>query len=569
MKCQNFQLVIALILALIGFNANVDAQDSAYKISVFFTENLANTQQGYTEEQIIERLVTAISAGSTVYQQNSLEIQPELGFLGELGPGLYNTYQSLDYVRIALMTTGNIEPGFEIVNDMRVPSKSTQNITVVPNGYTTNQGATPKEYSENNLNPNINSNNDLKKNNVILTIDNFTTIWDQDSTVAIFNLWHGLICHNDGWEDHDQSNCNLHNTSAGGLCFTINPDKIDQVEQRAQWRCNAYEEIYLSGLPQQVSFNEGDSETVIFSTNGTTVNTNTTNGLSAIVNGTEINISGNQSGFVEVISTDGTVDTVTVVIEVVVTALQPPTAICQSGLVLELNADGEAVLTSSTLDGGSNDPDGPIASMLVNGEQQIVFNCSQSGTQSVTLEVTDNDGLSSSCSTTIEVVDDTPPSLECVGDFTVQVTQGEDTTFTVDDFILSANDNCAVSSSSASQLNFSDMGTFPVTVTATDPSGNETTCTITVTVEMTTAVVDIDRDERISIFPNPASDWVRVEMDGSLDVTEVVLRDLAGREIKIKRVTASQFNIEEVPKGFFLVEITTETDIFVKKMLKL
>jgi hypothetical protein len=94
-------------------------------------------------------------------------------------------------------------------------------------------------------------------------------------------------------------------------------------------------------------------------------------------------------------------------VSVTVQDLQTPTARCQPATV-SLDANGQASLAASQVDNGSSD--NCQISLSVSPSS---FDCSQVGSQNVTLTVTDQAGNSASCATSVQVVDDIKPSLNC------------------------------------------------------------------------------------------------------------------------------------------------------------
>ena len=88
----------------------------------------------------------------------------------------------------------------------------------------------------------------------------------------------------------------------------------------------------------------------------------------------------------------------------------PPVAVCQD-ITLPLDANGQATLTASQVDGGSYDPDGDPITLSID---KTMFDCSDIGPNTVTLTVTDDKGLSAICTATVTVVDITPPKVKCI-----------------------------------------------------------------------------------------------------------------------------------------------------------
>ena len=105
---------------------------------------------------------------------------------------------------------------------------------------------------------------------------------------------------------------------------------------------------------------------------------------------------------------------------------------------------------------------------------------------------------------TITVADDTSPTLNCFGDFTIQLAAGETTTLDLNEVVAMVSDNCNFTISS-SPLDFSgdNPGTFQIIVEATDDGGNVSDCLVNVTVDQSSSVIDIANDQRISVYPNP------------------------------------------------------------------
>ena len=91
-----------------------------------------------------------------------------------------------------------------------------------------------------------------------------------------------------------------------------------------------------------------------------------------------------------------------------------PIAICKNFSV-QLDATGNASITATDIDNGSNDACG-IASMDLS---RYDFTCADLGTNAVTLTVTDNNGNQSSCPTVVNVTDNLPPTASAGGSATI------------------------------------------------------------------------------------------------------------------------------------------------------
>lgn len=160
---------------------------------------------------------------------------------------------------------------------------------------------------------------------------------------------------------------------------------------------------------------------------------------------------------------------------------QPPVARCKN-ITVNLNADGNVTITPANVDGGSFDPDGTIVNRIVVPDR---FDCSDIGDNTVTLTVTDNEGLSSSCTATVSVRDTLPPVMRC-RNTTIYLDKKGTAILNVSDIDNGSVDNCTAGMYlNASRTTFScaDIGSpVPVVLTGTDASGNKATCTAFVTV---------------------------------------------------------------------------------------
>jgi hypothetical protein len=155
----------------------------------------------------------------------------------------------------------------------------------------------------------------------------------------------------------------------------------------------------------------------------------------------------------------------------------PPVAVCES-VTTNAGANCQVSLVASNFDGGSFDNDGTITSRSINPTGPFARGVTQ-----VILTVTDNNGASSSCTTTVTVVDQTLPTITCPGNVTVTAPAGQ-TNAVVNFGAPTASDNCPGVTSFCSPASGStfDLGTTTVTCTAIDTSANTNTCTFNIIV---------------------------------------------------------------------------------------
>jgi hypothetical protein len=151
-----------------------------------------------------------------------------------------------------------------------------------------------------------------------------------------------------------------------------------------------------------------------------------------------------------------------------------PVALCTNIIV---SADANCMATGS-VDNGSFDPDGGPVTLSQSPPGPYPL-----GTNSVTLTVTDTNGLIATCDATVTVIDTTPPAIDCTPQEIV-VEFSDETGATVT-FNFHAHDNCSgdvpVISVPPSGSRF-PIGTNAVVNTATDASGNSSSCSFRVSV---------------------------------------------------------------------------------------
>ena len=156
-----------------------------------------------------------------------------------------------------------------------------------------------------------------------------------------------------------------------------------------------------------------------------------------------------------------------------------PEAKCKSA-TLSLDANGNATLTAAQIYDGDATADNVTLKI-----DKSNFDCSNLGSNSVTLTVTGENNKTNTCIAIVTVIDEIPPTANCVNPFTIELDANGTASITEANIDNNSTDNCGIENYSLSQSNFTrtDIGLNTIILTITDTSGRKDTCTVQVTVE--------------------------------------------------------------------------------------
>jgi gliding motility-associated-like protein len=155
-----------------------------------------------------------------------------------------------------------------------------------------------------------------------------------------------------------------------------------------------------------------------------------------------------------------------------------PTVITQSHTAY-LNPSGFALITTSDIDNGSSD-NCSIQSLTLS---QVIFNCADTGLNTVALQVTDLNGNISSANAAVTIMDTLMPTVN-TQNTTVYLDAAGQASIVVTDIDNGSTDNCSVQNMVLDITSFdcSNVGPNTVILTVTDVNGNANTATAQVTV---------------------------------------------------------------------------------------
>jgi hypothetical protein len=175
-----------------------------------------------------------------------------------------------------------------------------------------------------------------------------------------------------------------------------------------------------------------------------------------------------------------------------------PIATCQN-VTVQLNGSGTGSATAAAVNNGSTD-NCAIATLTLS---QSAFVCAEVGANTEILTVTDVNGNSSTCSTTITVEDNVAPNAICQN-ITVQLNNTGNGSTTAAAVNNGSTDACGIQSLTLSQTAFvcAEVGANTEVLTVTDVNGNSSTCSTTITVEDNVAPVAICQNITVQLDVN-------------------------------------------------------------------
>jgi len=225
-----------------------------------------------------------------------------------------------------------------------------------------------------------------------------------------------------------------------------------------------------------------------------------------------------------------------------------PTVITQD-ITIQLDVNGLATIQPSTIDNGSTD-DATSQANLIYSLDVSSFDCSNLGTNTVTLTIEDEAGNTASETAVVTVEDVIAPSV-LTQDITISIDANGTATLDPTSLDNGSADNCNITSFTTDITTFdcSMLGSNTVTLTATDASGNSATATALVTVEDDTAPTVNTQDITVELSEAGTASIVAEDIDNgssdncgltlSIDKTDFTTADLGTNTITLTAVDPS------------------------------
>ena len=210
-----------------------------------------------------------------------------------------------------------------------------------------------------------------------------------------------------------------------------------------------------------------------------------------------------------------------------------------------------------------------------------IFDCTDVGANTVTLNVKDQAGSIASCDATVTIEDDENPTMTCPGDEVVNPMTGE-TTYVVPDYFalgsVTGTDNCASALVNTSQSPVAGTilgyGEYTVTCNAEDATGNVGTCTFQLTVEDNSLGIDENNLDlsKIGLYPNPAKNSISITNSQSLNLQKINIYDLSGRLVISERLDSMEsektINVSKLQCALYICVIISDNGQLVRRIVK-
>ncbi|WP_191861099.1 immunoglobulin-like domain-containing protein, partial [Hanstruepera ponticola] len=160
-----------------------------------------------------------------------------------------------------------------------------------------------------------------------------------------------------------------------------------------------------------------------------------------------------------------------------------PNAVCQN-ITIQLNASGNASITASDINNGSNDS----CSSITISASQTAFNCSDLGNNNVTLTVTDAEGNTDTCIAVVTVEDNVNPNTPTLPTITAQCN------VTVPNPTTTDGCNGTITGTTSNPTTYNTQGAYVITWTFDDGNGNSINVNQNVVINDTVDPVAICQD---------------------------------------------------------------------------
>ncbi|MDC7993856.1 M36 family metallopeptidase [Altibacter sp. HG106] len=165
------------------------------------------------------------------------------------------------------------------------------------------------------------------------------------------------------------------------------------------------------------------------------------------------------------------------------------------------------------------------------------------------------------------------PTVTCPSDVIVTVDEGAQ--YTVPDYEADTtfSDNCTATLSQDPAVGaLLDPGVYTVTMTATDDSGNEATCTFELTVDEEFGVADQLLANGIVLYPNPTTATITLQNKSGIELSNATITDVNGRiisAIDLNTIDSEvMIDMNAYSSGVYFITVQSAKATIVKRIVK-
>ena len=108
-------------------------------------------------------------------------------------------------------------------------------------------------------------------------------------------------------------------------------------------------------------------------------------------------------------------------------------------------------------------------------------------------------------------------------------------------------------------------GTVTVTATATDWTGITGTADIAIS-NQTVGIADVSADNKLEVYPNPATDQLRIKMNANL--AQVSIYSVTGQLVKSVNYSGETIDISTIPSGLYIIKVSNNEEIKTATFIK-
>jgi len=83
---------------------------------------------------------------------------------------------------------------------------------------------------------------------------------------------------------------------------------------------------------------------------------------------------------------------------------------------------------------------------------------------------------------------------------------------------------------------------------------------------ISTSITTKDLENKISIFPNPASHSIHIKANGLHNIIDYKILELSGKLVKQDRLNFDVINVSGLKKGIYMLQLKMDNELISKKI---